>query len=155
MLASLANKVGGAKSLGGAKPLIDRPGSGSEGLHNKQIFSLQALLHENCIIAKPFNERKSILSMAIIVTTAIMLMRNDLARISVDQQATGVSCPGELSTVTEANQRWRHTQHTTYRSHLGAIQALPLETHINRLPKRAKRKPGDPTEPKNHPLGNI
>ena len=80
---------------------------------------------------------------------------DDLARKSVDEQATGVSCPGELSTVTEANQRWRHTQHTTYRSHLGAIQALPLETHINRLPKRAKRKPVDPTEPKNHPLGNI
>ena len=37
---------------------------------------------------------------AIIVTIAIMLMRNDLARISVDQQATGVSCPGELFTAT-------------------------------------------------------
>ena len=29
-----------------------------------------------------------------------IMKRNDLARISVDQQATGVSCPGELFTAT-------------------------------------------------------
>ena len=51
-------------------------------------------------------------TMAIIVTTAIMLMRNDLARISVDQQATGVSCPGELFTATAgANLGLAHVTH--------------------------------------------
>ena len=51
-------------------------------------------------------------TMAMTGMTAIMAMTmsNNLARMSVDQQATGASCPGKLVTATELlapAQHWR------------------------------------------------